>query len=350
MISIQNLRKTYPAGNQLYHALAGINLDISKGEIFGIIGRSGAGKSTLVRCLNLLERPSEGAIMLEDRDLMTLSQQQLNAERKNIGMIFQHFNLLESRDVFRNIAFPLEIQGNTRSAIKSRVENLLELTGLSAFSNHYPNELSGGQKQRVAIARALACNPKVLLSDEATSALDPETTTQILELLKHINRTLGLTIIIITHEMEVVRDICHQVAIIDQGRIVEQNDVISLFLRPKTDIARKFAEKTMHVALPAEISSRLYKNAYSAADLSPLVKITFLGEAANTPVIATLTRRFDVAPNTLQANIAQVHGETVGIYICQIIGSKEQWESALKYLAEQKLQIEVIGYAENDAF
>lgn len=350
MIEIKNLYKTYSTKKVQHVAINGINLSIQKGQIFGIIGRSGAGKSTLVRCINLLERPTDGSVIIDGKDLVNLSKNDLNEERQNIGMIFQHFNLLDSRNVFRNIAFPLEIQGKSKEEIKKRVDELLALTGLTSFAKKYPNELSGGQKQRVAIARAISSNPKVLLSDEATSALDPETTQQILKLLKDINQKLGITIIVITHEMEVVRDICDEVAILDQGKVAEQGNVIDIFLKPKSAVGKTLAEKTMKVELPDYMLDKLYKNAYTEKGLTPIIKVTFLGKETKEPIISTLLRKFDIEINTLQANIEQILGQTVGIYICQIIGDKPQWELALEYLHEHNFQFEVIGYAKHDAF
>ena len=350
MIEIKNLYKTYSNKKVQHVAINGISLSIKKGQIFGIIGRSGAGKSTLVRCINLLERPTDGSVIIDGKDLVNLNKNDLNKERKNIGMIFQHFNLLDSRNVFRNIAFPLEIQGKSKEEIKKRVDELLALTGLTSFAKKFPNELSGGQKQRVAIARAISSNPKVLLSDEATSALDPETTQQILKLLKDINRQLGITIIVITHEMEVVRDICDEVAILDQGKVAEQGNVIDIFLKPKSAVGRTLAEKTMKVELPDYMLDKLYKNAYTEKKLTPIIKVTFLGKETKEPIISTLLKKFDIEINTLQANIEQILGQTVGIYICQVIGDKPQWELALEYLHEHKFQFEVIGYAKHDAF
>jgi D-methionine transport system ATP-binding protein len=349
MIEIKDLRKEYWIKGQKYVALDRVNLHVNKGEIYGIIGRSGAGKSTLVRCINLLERPSDGSITIDGVNLMELSPEKLRKTRQNMGMIFQHFNLLSSRTAAQNIAFPLEIQGLSKSSIEDRVQELIKLTGLSALAHNYPDQLSGGQKQRVAIARALASNPKILLSDEATSALDPETTKQILNLLRKINRTLGITVILITHEMDVVREICDQVAIIDQGNIAESGKVTNIFIHPKTDIAKSMTEATMKLTLPDEFKANLVTNPYTEENLIPVVKITFIGDSANEPLIVTLHQKFSVTANIIQANIEQIHGETVGISICLLQGKKENWEAALNYINKNNIQFEVIGYARTNA-
>ena len=225
MIKLSNISKTYTHKGKTIHALRGVDLDVQAGQIYGVVGQSGAGKSTLIRCVNLLERPTTGSVFVDGKDLTAMNDRQLLKARHDIGMIFQHFNLLSSRTVFDNIALPLELIGTRRKVIKEKVKSLLALTGLEDKARHYPAQLSGGQKQRVAIARALASDPKVLLSDEATSALDPKTTESILELLRDINAKLGLTILMITHEMEVVKKICHRVALIEGGELVESNDV-----------------------------------------------------------------------------------------------------------------------------
>lgn len=241
IISIRDLEKTYTSKNSQVKALEHINLDIFEGEVFGIIGSSGAGKSTLVRCMNFLERPTNGTVFIDGKDLSQLTKKELLTARQSMGMIFQQFNLLMQRNCIDNICFPLEIVGMEKSKAKKRAYELLEVVGLSDKAKAYPAQLSGGQKQRVAIARALATNPKVLLCDEATSALDPATTHSILALLKQINKEMGLTIVVITHEMSVIEEICQRIAIIDESRIVEMGNVIDIFTNPKTQIAKSFA-------------------------------------------------------------------------------------------------------------
>ncbi|MBN9336853.1 MAG: ATP-binding cassette domain-containing protein, partial [Chryseobacterium sp.] len=233
MIELLNVSKRFTTKNRIIQALSNVSLTVEKGEIFGVIGSSGAGKSTLIRCVNLLEKPNEGKVIVDNVELTKLSEAQLTLERRKIAMIFQHFNLLSSRTVFDNVAFPLELEGKSKSEIKEKVDSLLELVGLKEKAKDYPANLSGGQKQRVAIARALANDPKVLLCDEATSALDPATTKSILQLLKSINQKLNLTILLITHEMEVIKSICDKVAVIDNGQLVEQGKVEQIFIHPE---------------------------------------------------------------------------------------------------------------------
>lgn len=247
MIKLSNITKVFQQGNRSIQALNNVSLHVPAGQIYGVIGASGAGKSTLIRCVNLLERPTEGSVQVDGQELTALSEKELTRARRQIGMIFQHFNLLASRTVFGNVALPLELDNTPQAEIKRRVTELLDLVGLGDKHDSYPANLSGGQKQRVAIARALASNPKVLLCDEATSALDPATTRSILELLKDINRRLGLTILLITHEMDVVKRICDCVAVISNGQLIEQDTVSEVFSHPKTPLAQQFIQSTLHL-------------------------------------------------------------------------------------------------------
>jgi len=241
-ITIQNLSKTFHSHDGDVEVLKGVNLEIEKGDIFGIVGFSGAGKSTLLRCLNRMETPDSGTVRIGEHEITALDKKSLNHHRQKIGMIFQHFNLFDSRTVFQNIAYPLEIAGKKRSEIRSRVNEILELVELSDKAKCYPGQLSGGQKQRVGVARALANEPDVLLSDEATSALDPQTTLSVLELLKNINKRLGLTIVLITHELEVVKYVCNNVAVLEDGQIAEKGSVREIFLNPVSDTAKLFVK------------------------------------------------------------------------------------------------------------
>ena len=250
MIELQHIDKVYHTASGDLHALKDINLTINEGEIFGIIGLSGAGKSTLVRCINMLEKPTSGKVMVDGQEMTALGEEQLRKARQNIGMIFQHFNLLSSRTVFGNIAFPLEIQGMDKAAIQKKVEPLLDLVGLKDRADHYPSQLSGGQKQRVGIARALASDPKVLLCDEATSALDPQTTESILNLLRDINKRLHITIVMITHQMNVVKEICDRVAVIENGEIIEQGSMVDIFTNPQKATTKEFVASIQHNDLP----------------------------------------------------------------------------------------------------
>mgnify|MGYP001112286393 CR=1 FL=1 len=276
MIHIKNLTKTYFSDSGNVNALEKVNLHIKKGEVFGVIGLSGAGKSTLLRCINMLEQPTSGSITIDGIEMTTLSPNELKEYRKNIGMIFQHFNLLSSRSVRGNVAFPLEIAGENSKTINQRVDHLLELVGLSDKADNFPSQLSGGQKQRVGIARALANRPKVLLCDEATSALDPQTTLSILNLLKEINKKLGLTIVLITHEMNVIKHICHSVAVIEKSRVVEHGSLIDIFSNPKTVTAQNFLKSITLTELPDELKERIRRLNHGNLE-GKIVKISFFG-------------------------------------------------------------------------
>ena len=324
MISITDVYKIFDQGKQTTAALNGVSLEVAAGEIFGVLGPSGAGKSTLIRCVNLLERPTSGSIQVNGQELTTLSTPELRQARQRMGMIFQHFNLLSSRTVADNVAFPLEIAGVSKPARQARVRDLLALVGLSDKADAYPAALSGGQKQRVGIARALANEPDVLLSDEATSALDPQTTTAILDLLHDLNRRLGLTILLITHEMNVVRQICDRVAVLEAGRVVEQGPVAALVAQPGSRLAQAIFP---HNDVP------------SVLDGATLATIIFVGPTADQPVLATLVRKFNVDVNILGGSIQAIAGQRVGQLQVEIAG--EQAQPALAYLREIGLSVEV---------
>ncbi|AMO57203.1 DL-methionine transporter ATP-binding subunit [Endozoicomonas montiporae] len=341
MIELKNLNKVFKAGNKEVKAVDGINLSVPEGSIYGVIGSSGAGKSTLIRCVNLLERPTSGQVMVDGQDLMQLNDRQLRDARRNIGMIFQHFNLLSSRTVFDNIALPLELAGASRQAIDEAVLPLLELTGLSDKRDSYPSQLSGGQKQRVAIARALASKPKVLLCDEATSALDPQTTASILALLKDINRQLKITVLIITHEMDVVKSICDRVAILSHGCLIEENDVEQFFLNPKTELAREFVRSAIHEKPVAEVESRFQQEKTPGAN--PVIRITFVGQRVVEPLITQAARKFDTDFVILQADIETVHDKVMGFLMVEVTGDEPSIEASLDFLSEN-VQVEVVGY------
>ena len=285
MIKLNNITKIFTLPDKKLTALDNVSLHVPKGQICGVIGASGAGKSTLIRCVNLLERPTHGAVLIDDVDLTQLSDAELVKTRRQIGMIFQHFNLLTSRTVFENVALPLELENKSKAEIQEKTTALLALVGLSDKHNVYPANLSGGQKQRVAIARALASDPKVLLCDEATSALDPATTQSILKLLKEINRTLGITILLITHEMEVVKRICDQVAVIDKGRLIEQGTVSEIFSNPKTELAQEFISSTFHITLPEEYLENLSDTPKHAKSY-PIIKFEFTGRSVDAPLLS----------------------------------------------------------------
>ncbi|WP_027937941.1 methionine ABC transporter ATP-binding protein [Anaeroarcus burkinensis] len=350
MIQLENIEKTYPAssGSDAVHALRGISLTIEEGEIFGVIGKSGAGKSTLIRCINLLERPTAGTVTVNGQELTSFNEQQLREARKKIGMIFQHFNLLSSRTVFENVAFPLELAGVSKKEIEQKVSRLLELVELSDKRDQYPAQLSGGQKQRVGIARALANQPTVLLCDEATSALDPQTTKAILELLKNINKQLGLTIVLITHEMQVIKEICDRVAVIENGVISEEGPVLDVFTQPKTDTTREFIRTIINHDLP-EVLADVAFSSTPLPEGNLVLRLSFLGQSAEEPVIATLIRQYQVTPNILYGNIDHIQSTPYGTLILELSGSQTDLDAALAYLKQRNLGIEVIGYVARHA-
>lgn len=345
MIELKNLTKVFAAGGTEVKAIDGVNLTVPEGAIYGVIGSSGAGKSTLIRCVNLLEKPTSGQVLVDGQDLTLLSEKPLRQARHNIGMIFQHFNLLSSSTVYDNVALPLELAGASKQEIEQAVLPLLELTGLDSKRSSYPAQLSGGQKQRVAIARALASKPKVLLCDEATSALDPQTTRSILSLLKDINRQLKITILIITHEMDVVKTICDRVAIMSFGKIIEENAVEQFFLHPQTDLAKEFVRSAIHEKPVAEIEARFQSDPSVGA--RPVVRLTFVGQGVVQPLITRAARQFNTDFNILQADIETVNEKAMGFLMVEIMGEPEGIEQSLQFLKgslEETVQVEVIGY------
>ncbi|WP_148254182.1 methionine ABC transporter ATP-binding protein [Aidingimonas lacisalsi] len=346
MIALDNISKVYGSGSNAVTALKDVSLNIPQGSIHGVIGLSGAGKSTLIRCVNLLERPTTGHVSVDDQDLTTLNRAALNRARHGIGMIFQHFNLLTSRTVFANVALPLELMKVDRETIRERVHPLLELTGLSDKAESYPAELSGGQKQRVAIARALASRPKVLLCDEATSALDPQTTSSILALLEDINRRLGLTILLITHEMEVVKSICHRVSLISDGELVEEAEVGDFFTSPRTRLARRFINDFLELNLPQSLRDRLLSD--PAPDAHPVLRLAYAGDSISTPLISRLARDCDIDISILEAKVESIRHRTLGLMIAELVGPAEKTREALAYLDNHDLQVEVIGHVKRN--
>jgi len=336
LIEIRGLTKIYTDGQREIKALDNVSLNVEPGEIFGIIGLSGAGKSTLVRCINMLERPQEGQVLVNGIDMTALSKGELRKARQRIGMIFQHFNLLYSRTVFGNVAFPLEITGVPKAEIRQRVYELLRLVGLEDKVDSYPSQLSGGQKQRVGIARALANRPEVLLCDEATSALDPETTKAVLELLQDINRRMGLTILLITHEMPVIQQICDRVAVIENGRIVECGPVLDVFTRPKSEHTRRLVRGVIDIEIPPDLLKQ-----HANGD-GPLLKISFIGESAGKPIMAALMQRFPVTVNILFGRIDHVKDTPFGTLVVQLAGDSGAIAKAQEFLIEQDLHVEVL--------
>jgi D-methionine transport system ATP-binding protein len=324
------------------HALRDVSLSIGAGEVFGIIGRSGAGKSTLVRAINLLNRPTSGRVIVAGQDLTALNHGALRLARRDIGMIFQHFNLLSSRTVFENVALPLELAGKPKAEIEATVLPLLELVGLSTLKDRYPAQISGGQKQRVGIARALASKPKVLLSDEATSALDPETTRAILDLLRQINRELGLTIVMITHQMEVIKQVCDRVAVLEAGRVVEEGRVIDVFLRPQHEVTRAMIGDVIAQELPESVLKRVESRLGNGRD--HVYRLAFTGEGVDQPVLAQAIRRYGLDFNILHGHIDEIQGQAFGSLAIMATGDLADVKAAMEYLQQQGVVVEEIEH------
>ena len=341
MIELRHISKDFGTGEHAVHAVQDVSLTVETGEIFGIIGFSGAGKSTLVRCINMLERPTSGEVLLDGQELTALPPKQLRQTRKKIGMIFQHFNLMPSRTVAGNVAYPLRGSGLSREQIAAKVQSLLELVGIGNKADAFPSQLSGGQKQRVAIARALANDPSVLLCDEATSALDPQTTKAILHLLRDLNAKLGLTIVLITHEMAVVREICHRVAVMEHGRVAEQGEVFNVFVDPRQDITRSFIRTTSNLQKVEELI---------AADspvtrLKPgelIIRLSYVQRNAAEPLISVVRMLFDVSLNIIFADINIVQDAPIGGTVAIISGERSHITKAIEYFIDKNVGVEVI--------
>ncbi|CAM5780433.1 MULTISPECIES: methionine ABC transporter ATP-binding protein [Brevibacillus] len=337
MIRLQNLKKDYIVKGHKTPALRGIDLSIEKGEIFGIIGHSGAGKSTLIRCINLLERPTAGSVIVDGVDLTKLDEGKLQEQRRHIGMIFQHFNLLSSATVGENVAFPLKLAKRPKAEIDKKVKEMLALVGLEQHRDKYPAQLSGGQKQRVGIARALASDPKVLLCDEATSALDPQTTNSILALLLDINRKLGLTIVLITHEMHVIRSICDRVGVIDGGHIVEMGNVLDVFLKPQHPTTQEFVEQ---VADSSELRAAVAHE--KASGERTILRVTFLGEQTYQPILFQTMQETGTVFSILQGTISRMKDTPYGQLVIELGGDAQQNRKAVDTLRQRGLEVEVI--------
>lgn len=335
MIQIENLSKVYKTKGRTVKGVDDVTLTIESGEIFGIVGYSGAGKSSLLRCLNLLERPTSGSVTIGGQNLTKLKGSQLRKARLKIGMIFQHFYLISQKTIYENIAFALRAANTPEKKIKPRVTELLEVVGLADKHDVFPSQLSGGQKQRVGIARALANNPSVLLCDEATSALDPTTTTSILRLLKRINKELGITIVLITHEMDVVKEICDRMAIMQDGRVVEEGQVYDLFSNPQQPLTKEFISSVVSFDLPNDV----------LADLTgTLIKVTFIGNVAMEGVISDTMQKFAVKGNFLHGSIEYIQERALGIFLMELQGDAAEIDKAVAYMAAQQAKVEVIGY------
>ncbi|KAB2492278.1 methionine ABC transporter ATP-binding protein [Priestia endophytica] len=340
MITLKNVNKTYKTKSGEVVAVKDVNLEVGKGEIFGIIGYSGAGKSTMVRLFNGLEKPTSGDVVVADNNIGHIKGEQLRKARQEIGMIFQHFNLLWSRTVRDNISFPLEIAGVPKKERQKRAEELIKLVGLEGREKAYPSQLSGGQKQRVGIARALANNPKVLLCDEATSALDPQTTDSILDLLVDINKKLGLTIVLITHEMHVIRKICHRVAVMESGNIVEHGEVLEVFRNPQQNVTKRFVKQVAEAEDASETISTLVERYKSGR----IVQLTFIGDDAEQPLITQLIRKFDIAVNIVQGKVSQLQDGAYGTLFIHLDGNEEELNKALAFLQQENIEVEVINH------
>lgn len=341
MIELKEISKTFVIEGAAVEAVRNVSLRVEKGDIFGIIGFSGAGKSTLVRCINLLERPDQGTVRVGGVELTALNEKALREERKKIGMIFQHFNLMASRTVFDNIAYPLKGSGLSKDQIRSKVLSLLELVDLKEKELAYPSQLSGGQKQRVAIARALANDPKVLLCDEATSALDPQTTASILALLRELNKKLGLTIVIITHEMGVIKEICNRVAVMEQGIVAEEGEVYQVFSSPIQRITKDFIDSTSNL----NKIHTLIKEKSPVVAIKPgekIIRLKYLKSSATQPVVSEISRKFAVNANIIFGNLEVVEGATIGGLVVILSGEPKNIEDALTYLRNHNVELEVI--------
>lgn len=341
MIRLEQVCKTFGTAAGDVHAVRDVSLDIKEGEIFGIIGFSGAGKSTLVRCINLLERPTSGKVFVDGVELTALSEKELRQVRKKIGMIFQHFNLMRSRTVYQNIEFPLKKTKLTKVQREEKIRSLLELVGLSDKKDAYPSQLSGGQKQRVAIARALANDPKVLLCDEATSALDPQTTQAILKLLKQVNETLGITIVLITHEMAVVKDICDRVAIMENGAVVESGSTVDVFSHPTEEITRDFIDTASNIRKIHDLIAEGNELTHVRPGEKMLL-LTYYGDNAGEPLISYLSKACDVRGNIIFGNIDYLKGKPLGKLVVTFSGEPENMKKAMDYMDSIGLSVEVI--------
>lgn len=341
MIKLNHITKTFHTPSLEVHACKDVTLEIGEGEIYGIIGFSGAGKSTLVRCINLLERPTSGTVSVDGIELTALPEKELRAVRKKIGMIFQHFNLMRSRTVAQNIAYPLKGSGLSKEAINQKVHDLLKLVDLEEKANSYPSQLSGGQKQRVAIARSLANDPKVLLCDEATSALDPQTTKSILRLLKHVNEQLGITIVLITHEMAVIKEICHRVAVMENGVVVEEGNILDVFSSPKQQVTRDFIDSTSTI-------NKIYELIETNDPIVQLEKgeslVVLHYTAGNTDkaLISDVSRQFNINSNIAFGNIEIIQNTPLGSLVVKLSGKEEDIQKTILYLRENNVKVEVL--------
>lgn len=344
IVKFENLTKVFKVKGQDFKALDNVSFEVKKGDIYGLIGFSGAGKSTLLRMVNALETPTNGHVYVKGTALDTLKEKDLRKVRKNIGMIFQEFNLLETKSVFDNVAMPLLLNHESKDVVKARVDELLSFVGLSDKAKSLPSELSGGQKQRVGIARALATKPEILLCDEATSALDPQTTGEILDLLKKLNQKLNLTIVVITHEMDVVKKLCHKVAVMEKGVIREQGDTFDIFANPQDEVTKRFLDATSNLFKAQELLKE-YEQELTLDENDCIVRLTYKGKGVAKPIISKLTEEYSLVVNILFADVEFVRGNPVGGTVCALSGAKENIEKALDSFKDQNVKVEVLQHA-----
>lgn len=342
MIRFEEVTKIYGSGRGEVKALNNVSFEINKGEIFGVVGYSGAGKSSLLRCVNLLEKPTSGKVFVGEEDMASLTAGDLRNKRRNIGMIFQHFNLLNAKTVFDNVATPLYLAGLRKTVIKEKVNNLLEFVGLEEHGHKYPDQLSGGQKQRVGIARALATDPEVLLCDEATSALDPQTTLSILKLLKKINQEYNITILIITHEMNVIREICDSVAVMENGEVIERGTVFDVFARPQTETARRFVSSVLQDELPDSLKVLLQNQDRN----HQIFRIVFTGESTGQPLLSQIAKKFNVDVSVLYGHVTELQDIPFGNLVVQLIGEEQEIKRAIFFVNQSDVEVrEVVSHA-----
>lgn len=338
MIEFKNISKHYQLKGQTIRALDQINLEIPEGSIFGIIGYSGAGKSTLIRLINLLERPNEGQVIINQKDFTALDARSLRQERANIGMIFQHFNLLQTKTVAANIEMPLKLLGVSKAVREKRLNELLEFIDLKHKKDAFPDELSGGQKQRVGIARALANHPKILLCDEATSALDPQTTKSVLALLKKINKEQNITIVMVTHEMDVIETVCDYVAVMEQGKVIETGSTLEIFSQPQHPTTKNFIQTVLQQQLPVNILKNLENQNHNS-----IYCLQFLGRSAQETVVQAVIKKFDISLNILFANMTEINGTVIGQMFIQLLGDPEIIQQAIEFLEKNGVKVEHSG-------
>ncbi|WP_125568194.1 methionine ABC transporter ATP-binding protein [Companilactobacillus insicii] len=345
IVQLKNIDVTFHNEGKTIEAVKDVSINVQKGDVFGVIGYSGAGKSTLVRVINLLQKPTAGEVIVNNQKLTELSAKDLRKARKNIGMIFQHFNLMRSLTVFGNVEFPLRDSKLTKQERKDKVDKLLNLVGLTDRANNYPSQLSGGQKQRVAIARALASDPEILISDEATSALDPKTTTEILSLLGRLNKELGITIVIITHEMDAIKQICNRVAVMEEGKLIEEGDLLTIFANPKKKLTKDFVNTSTQIS---NVLDEVKESGIIDTISGHLVELNFMGDVTNEPIIIELYKRFNIEANILFSNIERLQGTTVGIMLFDLEGEQNKIDKAIQYLTDLKVNVKEIDLTESE--